>query len=250
MSELDPKHRPLAPPPGGGQAPPPLGSDRGGRGGEHGVRKGARATGDDPRDTRPDRATRWIETTRGLLSYLELAPLLAERLAIAEASLYSGAWADRPLDEALFLDLHRRICGDLVPDWAGRWRTIEVRVGRLEPPAPHLIAGEMRLYAADLAARWPAAAEAVTDLTLEFLAFAEGRFLSVHPFRDFNGRTVRLFLLEVLRRLDLPRVVLAPQDPAGRARYFTALEAADRREWEPLLEIWRDRFASPDPSTL
>lgn len=68
----------------------------------------------------------------------------------------------------------------------------------------------------------------------------------MHPFRDFNGRTVRLFLLELLRRLDLPRVVLAPQDPAGRACYFAALEAADLRDWRPLLEIWRERFASAD----
>ncbi len=172
--------------------------------------------------------------------------MLAERVTLAEAALYSGAWAERLLDESLPLDLHARICGDLVPEWAGRWRTIEVRVGQLEPPAPHLIAGEMHLYAVDLAARWPAAAETVSDLTLEFLAFAEGRFLTVHPFRDFNGRTVRLFLLELLRRLDLPRVGLAPQDPAGRAHYFTALEAADRRDWRPLLEIWRKRFAASD----
>ncbi len=246
MSELDPKHRPLAPPTGGDEAPPPLGGHPGGRSGEHGFRERTGAAGDDSRDTRPDRATRFVETTRGLLSYTALAPLLAERVAIAEAALYSGAWSEHPLDEALLLDLHGRICGDLVPDWAGRWREVAVRVGRLEPPAPHLIAGEMRLYAGDLAARWPAAAESVSDLTLEFLAFAEGRFLTVHPFRDFNGRIVRLFLLELLRRLDLPRVVLAPQDPAGRTRYFAALEAADQRDWHPLLEIWRERFAPSD----
>lgn len=249
MSELDPEHRPLAPPPGGGQAPPPLGRDPGGRGGEHGVRGGAGAGGDHPRDTRPDRATRFVETSRGVLSYAELAPLLAERVALAEAALYSGAWADAPFTPELLLELHHRICGELVPAWAGRWRTVEVRVGRLEPPPPHRIAEEMSLYAADLAARWPAAAAAVSDLTLEFLAFAEGRFLTVHPFRDFNGRTVRLFLLELLRRLDLPRVSLAPQSESGRVRYFAALEAADSRDWRPLMEMWRERFARSDSPT-
>ncbi len=57
------------------------------------------------------------------------------------------------------------------------------------------------------------------------LAFAEGRFLTVHPFRDFNGRTIRVFLLELLRRLDLPRVELAPQTETGRAAYFAAFHA-------------------------
>ena len=249
MHDVDPKHRPLAPPSGGGQAPPPLGSDPGGRGGEHGVRGGTGAIGDDPRDTRPDRATRWVATSLGLLSYQQLAPLLAERVALAEADLYRGAFAARPLDEALVLDLHARVCGELVPDWAGRWRVVEVTVGRLKPPPPHQIAQEMRSYAADLNARWPDASASLSDLTLEFLAFAEGRFLTVHPFRDFNGRTIRIFLLELLRRLDLPRVVLAAEGEAARATYFTSLEAADQRDWRPLMSMWQDRFVGANTST-
>jgi len=83
-------------------------------------------------------------------------------------------------------------------------------------------------------------------LTLEFLAFAEGRFLSIHPFQDFNGRTIRLFLLETLRRLDLPRVVLAPESVTERNEYFLALEAADRADWRPLVDIWANRLARAD----
>ena len=88
----------------------------------------------------------------------------------------------------------------------------------------------MRDYGLDLQARWQFAAESLSDLTLDFLAFAEGRFLTIHPFQDFNGRTIRVFLLELLRRLDLPRVGLAPQTSSGRTEYFAALEAADHNE--------------------
>ena len=62
--------------------------------------------------------------------------------------------------------------------------------------------------------------------TLEFLAFAEGRFLTVHPFADFNGRTVRLFLAELLRRLDLPvGVIVSPVVTSHRreANRFTLI---------------------------
>jgi len=100
----------------------------------------------------------------------------------------------------------------------------------------------MRDYGSDLQARWTAASAAVGDLTLELLAFAEGRFLSIHPFQDFNGRTIRLFLLELLRRLDLPRVVLAPEPESERHAYFRALEAADRSDWRPLIHLWQHRF--------
>jgi len=169
-------------------------------------------------------------------------------VALAEAALYREAFDCRSLDEHLLLDLHRRLCGDLVPDWGGRWRMIEVSVGRLRPPPPHQVPLDMRTYAADLVARWDDAAGTLSDLTLEFLAYAEGRFLTIHPFRDFNGRTIRLFLLELLRRLDLPRVVLAAEGDTARATYFAALEAADQNNWHPLMDVWRQRFTHADTS--
>lgn len=141
-------------------------------------------------------------------------------------------------------DLHRRICGDLVPEWAGKWRAIEVRVGRLEPPPPFHLPMLMRDYGLDLQARWPEAQAGSLERLLEFLAFAEGRFLTVHPFRDFNGRTIRLLLTELLRRLDLPRVTLAPESEVERQRYFTALEAADHCDWQPLMAVWDTRLQS------
>ncbi len=102
----------------------------------------------------------------------------------------------------------------------------------------------MRDYGLDLQARWAVASAELSELTLEFLAFAEGRFLTIHPFRDFNGRTIRLFLSELLRRLDLPEVELAPEDEGSRALYFTALEAAVQQDWQPLVEVWRARLES------
>lgn len=175
--------------------------------------------------------------------------MLAERVLSVESALYQVEFASWPPDERLTAEFHRRICGDLVPDRSGRWRNVEVRVGNLTPPPPHQVPMLMRDYGADLIARWPAAAASVTDLTLELLAFAEGRFLSIHPFADFNGRTIRLFLLELLRRLDLPRVILAPESETEREQYFRALEAADRRDWQPLIRIWQQRFiaAAPNP---
>jgi CRISPR-associated endonuclease/helicase Cas3 len=161
-----------------------------------------------------------------------------------EAAIQSDEYALHPLDDWLIRDLHRRICADLVPDWAGKWRDIEVRVGRLEPPAPYQLPMLMRDYALDLQARWEAAVTGSSSDTLEFLAFAEGRFLTMHPFRDFNGRTVRLFLSELLRRLDLPAVELAPEAEEARQSYFRALEAADVFDWQPLCEIWDARLSS------
>jgi CRISPR-associated endonuclease/helicase Cas3 len=244
--DLDRKHREMETASSRGETPSALAGDSSRCGPEHGLRAGA--GGDEPpsRDTRPDRATRFIETTRGILSYSEIAPLLAEQVLLVESRIYRGDFSSHPLDENLAAEIHHLICKELVPDWAGKWRTIDVRVGNLEPPKPPLVPILMRDYGADLAARWLEASSQIGDLTLEFLAFAEGRFLTIHPFTDFNGRTIRLFLLELLRRLDLPELELAPESETARQKYFTALEAADRSDWAPLIEIWESRL-TPEP---
>jgi hypothetical protein len=38
-------------------------------------------------------------------------------------------------------------------------------------------------------------------------------------------------------------VNLAPEQDDARTRYFAALEAADRMDWQPLIEIWKTRLS-------
>lgn len=241
---MDSEHRPLAPTTPGSETSPEVGGHPHGCGGEHGIRGGTGHPRTDQGHTRTDRATRFIETARGIISYQKLAPLLAERVAAIEAHIFKGGFEGRRIEDNLILDLHAGICGGLVPEWAGKWRRIEVRVGNLRPPFPHLVPVLMRDYSRDLEARWEDASGSLSEKTIEFLSFAEGRFLTIHPFQDFNGRTARLFITELLRRLDLPRVVLAPVDDAARKAYFRALETADQNDFSMLGKIWENRLLS------
>lgn len=191
-------------------------------------------------DSSRDASTRWIETSRGVLSYATLAPLLAERVVRVQGRIEVGEFAARALDESLLLDLHREFCGDLVPDWAGRWRSVAVQVGSHLPPAPHEVPLKMRDYLLDLQIRLEHAD--TLELLPESLAFAEGRLLTIHPFADFNGRLARLWLWELLRRLNLPPVELAPSQPAEVQGYLAALRAADGADFAPLTVVWQQRL--------
>jgi CRISPR-associated endonuclease/helicase Cas3 len=186
--------------------------------------------------------TRYIQTTRGLLSYSQLAPLLAEQVLRVERLIASGACAAQSLGPDLLLQFHHEIAGTLVPDWAGRWRDAEVRVGEHHPPPPYRVPILMRDYGEDLKVRLENVSGRLDKLLLETLAFAEGRLLSIHPFTDFNGRVTRLFLRELLSRLELPPVDLVPTDSPGEKAYFAALHEGDRNDWKPLIEIWDRRF--------
>jgi CRISPR-associated endonuclease/helicase Cas3 len=192
--------------------------------------------------TPPGGATRYIETTRCLLAYSELAPLLAERVLRVERAIAMREFASEPLDSRVILRLHFEIAGDLVPEWAGRWRNAEVRVGLHHPPSPHRVPMLMRDSGEDLRVRLENASGRLDELLLETLGFAEGRLLSIHPFTDFNGRATRLFLRELLRRLELPPVDLVPTTADGEAAYLAALRAGDLSQWGPLMTIWKQRF--------
>lgn len=189
---------------------------------------------------RLDAASRCVTTTLGVMSGTELAPHLARRVQRVELDISQGRLAERVLDETLILDLHHRICGELVPEIAGRWRRVAVSVGGHAVPAFVRVGPLMRDYVLDLQARSSKLGDALDHRLLGFLAFAEVRLLSIHPFRDFDGRTTRLLLAELLRRQRLPPVT--PDGADERERYLMALQAADHADWQPLIVAWMNRF--------
>lgn len=191
----------------------------------------------------PVAATRFVETSVGRLSYTELAERLAPALQAIDLRIRSGEFADRPLDEVLLLLLHAQLSGELFPADAGRYRSNEVRVGNLEPPVPACVPQQMREYVLNLNERLQHLAAGPDDLLLEFLAYAEGMLLSIHPFPDLNGRVSRLWLTEILQRLKLPPVDVVPIGIAFRERYLAALAAGDRRDWKPLMTLWKERLS-------
>lgn len=247
-------HPPLAGIARSREAPAALGADSTQRGLEHGAGRRAGGLGHAGGRTRPPaHATRYLETRHGTLSYLELAPHLARAARAVEADIEAGVFDAHALDEYLVLALHTQLCSGLTPQFVG-WRRIAVVVGTHTPPEPHRVALLMHEYGLDLQARLssldagvPTSNDATgardidTAALFETLAFAEGHLLSIHPFTDFNGRTTRLFLRLLMRRLDLPAVAIVA-DPDRPEPYFETLRAADRRDWRPLQALWQQRI--------
>src|SRR5574341_1428879 len=120
-----------------------------------------------PDTTPPGGATRYIQTTRGLLSYSQLAPLLAEQVLRVEREIASDAYAQRSLFPDLIIEFHRVIAGGLCPEWAGRWRNAEVRVGEHHPPPPYRVPMFMYDYGEDLRVRLVNAPDRMDQMLLE-----------------------------------------------------------------------------------
>jgi fido (protein-threonine AMPylation protein) len=216
----------------------------------HGVRGRARKPEDAQRVSEESAeyasTTRYLESSLGIKSYAELAPFLAQGVERVMASLLDREPAAIKITPEFICGLHKDAFRELFPSWAGCYRDREVTVGKHKPPPYFEVPILMRQYCDDLESRLVSVGEKpeVTDVLLETLAFAEGRFLSIHPFLDFNGRVARMLLFALLYRLDLPPIPLIPDenDQAGRKEYFNVLSAGDEFNWLPLVEVWKRRL--------
>jgi fido (protein-threonine AMPylation protein) len=181
------------------------------------------------------------ETPHGLKNNAEISDLIAEPLSKLVDDVQAGAYADRRPDVDLIRDFHYAFLAAVVPDIAGRWRNRPVRVGNHIPPGHWHIDRLMREFFDDLQARVHYARDD-PDLQVEALAFAEVKVLNIHPFDDFNGRAVRVFALELVRRFDLPVIrswveLGTPQS----SDYKGALVAFDLDgSVEPMKQFWLD----------
>ncbi len=188
----------------------------------------------------PIESTRLFETAKGSLSY----PQVFERLAVALAGLLKTILQSPPdqiviTPETVCLH-HKALAGDLFPDWAGRYRDVNVQVGAHTPPPFYEVPGLMRLFCDDLAERLrhaPSDGSNVDDIA-DLLAWVDWRFQWIHPFRDFNGRIGRVLLAAVLYKLALPHIETAPIETDARRQYIEALRAADQGDLGQLIDVW------------
>lgn len=69
-------------------------------------------------------------------------------------------------------------------------------------------------------------------------AWLHHRFTQIHPFQDGNGRVARALTSAIFLKADC--LVLVVRDEEHRERYLDALEAADRGNLKPLVDLFAD----------
>lgn len=128
--------------------------------------------------------------------------------------------------------IHRQLFQDIY-DWAGEPRTVDIR--KNVQGAEYFLPVSMIARAADYAAGELCNDDALRGMNrsrfIERLAYHYDQFNYVHPFREGNGRTQRVFWNRVARdagwQLDWRQVHGATNDLACRA-------AAEQRDFQPL----------------
>lgn len=189
--------------------------------------------------------TSYHETALGIIPRSKLILLEIEGIKRAwDFVLKQRARAKIPITPDSLKKMHAVGFGWIFPDWAGKFRAIDVEVSSHRPPAFFRVPQYMLDFCRDLEERLrhlPSMEEQefVKEL-IELLAWAHHRFLWIHPFKDYNGRMARLLISSILLNLDLPPIELKVETKGSRKKYIEALEQADKGNYQMLENLIED----------
>ena len=177
------------------------------------------------------------EEREGLIpSYITLRRELneAEQANIIEAETWASKRKNSVLEIKVLNELHRRMFGN-VWKWAGKFRTSGKNIGvdayRIAMDLQELI---------DDCSYW---IENGTYEPDEIAARFHHRLVYIHPYPNGNGRHARRAADLLLKLLGRPRFTwgsVSLTDPSKtRAKYISALQAADNHDYAPLFAFVR-----------
>lgn len=184
------------------------------------------------KSTKPKGATSFKETAFGILPRSKIIPLEAEGIKRAIQYIIRLSEKKTKITPEFIQDLHREGFGFIFPDWAGKFRIIDVTVGEYEPPHYSKIAVLVKNLCDDLEERLkhipsPENEEQFLAEVISLLAWFQHRFVWIHPLKDYNGRIARLLTNLLVLNFGLPALEIKAETGQDRQRYIKAMKAAD-----------------------
>ncbi len=164
-----------------------------------------------------------------------------EALARAYGQLLREVRTDSPMTCALVQHIHTAIFGDIY-DWAGRWRTVWISKPGTTWPPPDFLGSSMEEFERSILSRWPAGVIHDDPAFCRAAGEIQGEFLTIHPFREGNARTIKL--LTDLLAAQTGRPLLAyDNSPDGTDAYIAAAKIAFKRDHAALTTLIAEALA-------
>ncbi len=194
------------------------------------------------KSTKPKDATSFKETKFGIISRSKLVKLETEGTKKGLKFIKTLSKKDFLISPKLILDIHKKSFGWIFPKWAGKFRIIEVEVSNHQPPNFYKVPALMKQFCDDLNERLkyiPPRTEVEKYLKeiISLTAWTQHRFVWIHPFNDYNGRTARLLTNLVFLKLRLPLLEIKIESKKDRDNYIKAMQLADKHNYSLLEEI-------------
>lgn len=184
-------------------------------------------------NTNPPGATSYKQTALGIIPRAKLLPLELEGVKKGLEFIHRQIKTSRDVEitSQLICKLHAVSFKWIFPGWAGKFRTIQVTYSNKEAPAYFQIPELSLSLCDDLEVQLKNLPQTKDDNYIEqvvdLLAWFQHRFVFIHPFQDYNGRTARMLTVLILLKLGLPAVELQINSDLDRKKYLQAMQQGD-----------------------
>ena len=184
------------------------------------------------KSTKPKSATSYKETAFGILPRAKVVGLEAQGVKKAQDYIIKLRNEKAQITLQVILDIHKAGFGFIFPDWAGKFRIIDVTVGDYEPPNYSKVPELIKNICDDLSERLNNLPSTENDERflselISLLAWFQHRLVWIHPFNDYNGRVARLLTNLLLLNLGFPILTIKVETGKDRENYIIAMQAAD-----------------------
>jgi len=192
--------------------------------------------------TKPKGATIFRETKFGILSRREIVKLEAQGIQRGLKLINSLAKKRAEITPELILSIHKKSFGWIFPKWAGKFRQIEVEFSGKQAPAFFQVPMMIKELCDDLGERLKhippkSQPEKFLQEVVSLIAWFQHKFVWIHPFNDYNGRTARLLSNLLFIQFGLPAVEIKVESKKDRDVYITAMRRADGGDYALLETI-------------
>ncbi|MBI5620792.1 Fic family protein [Candidatus Gottesmanbacteria bacterium] len=190
--------------------------------------------------TKPKGATSYKETAFGIIPRSKLLQLEIEGTKRGLEYLYEVMQTQKnvAITPQFICALHGVAFGWIFPDWAGKYRKIQVTYSGKEAAPyyqlPELVTNLCRDLDERLRQLPNPTGEVFIVEVIRLLAWFQHGLVFIHPFQDYNGRIARMITILILLHLNLPPMELEAETTVDRKKYINAMQRADTGDYTEL----------------
>lgn len=185
--------------------------------------------------------TSYKDTPLGIIPRSKIVGMEAIGTKIGLNYLFKLSPSNLKISSTLILELHQLSFSDILGDQAGHFRQVQVTYSGKEAPLYPLVPELVYTLCEDTEYAFsklpPTEDKVYLDRLIELLARFQHRFVYIHPFIDYNGRTARMFTNYMLMRANMPVSEINVDKPQSRSKYILALQKADNGDYMYLEKI-------------
>lgn len=184
--------------------------------------------------TKPPGATSFTSTAFGIIPRDELLKLEVEGTKRGLEYIYGTIKSHQQvaITPDLILKLHAVSFQWIFPEWAGKFRTIQVTYSGKEAPFYSKIPELVKILCDDLKVQLkhlPNSSDLYfIDEVIKLLAWFQHQFVFIHPFQDYNGRLARMLTVLLMLKMNLPASEIKVETVDDRKKYLDAMQEGDQ----------------------